>query len=451
MKKLSENINEIILESISDGVFTVNHHWEITMFNRSAEEITGIPRGEALGKKCWDVFRSNMCESDCALKKTMREGRPFVSDSTYIVNSEKKRIPVTACASLLKDETGKVVGGVEIFRDHTLVEELRKELTTRFRMGDMVSKSPAMQRMFENLPRIAESESATLIEGETGVGKELAARAIHNLSLRKDNPFVPVNCGALPDSLLESELFGYKKGAFTHAVKDKPGIFQAAADGTIFLDEIGETSPAFQVRLLRALESREFRPLGAVEKVKADFRIIAATHRNLGEMIQSGEFRADLFYRINVVALDIPPLRERMEDIPMLIDHFVEKLNRIRGKHLAGVDEKALEMLMSHDFPGNIRELENIIEHGFALCREGRIGLRHLPAALSGAPPKTNGHEPSGDLVKAAEVKVIMDAMRKNRYNRAAAARDMGIHKSTLFRKIKRLGLDLPKAPPSSG
>jgi transcriptional regulator with PAS, ATPase and Fis domain len=270
------------------------------------------------------------------------------------------------------------------------------------------------------------------------------------LSLRKDKPFVPVNCGALPDSLLESELFGYKKGAFTHAVKDKPGIFESVRGGTILLDEIGETSPAFQVRLLRVLENREFRPLGGVEKVRADFRIVAATHRNLGEMVKTGEFRADLFYRINVMELDIPSLRERMEDIPMLIDHFVEKLNRIRGKHLAGVDEKSLKVLMSHDFPGNIRELENIIEHGFALCREGWIGLRHLPVGLSGAPPKANGYETPGDPVKVAEIKIIMDAMRKNRYNRVAVARDLGIHKSTLFRKIKRLGLDLPKAPPPS-
>ncbi|MBU2430133.1 MAG: sigma 54-interacting transcriptional regulator, partial [Proteobacteria bacterium] len=311
---LTGETTKVILECISDGVFTIDYNWEITSFNRAAEEITGIDRKEAIGKHCWEVFRSNMCEADCALKKTMEQGRPFISTSAYIINSEKKRIPITASTSLLIDKNGEVIGGVETFRDHSLVEELRKELSPKVRMEDMVSTSDAMKAIFNILPQIADSDSSVLIEGETGTGKELMARAIHNMSPRKDQPFIAINCGALPDTLLESELFGYKKGAFTHASKDKPGHFSLADKGTIFLDEIGETSPAFQVRLLRVLQEREFTPLGGIEKEKIDTRIIAATNQTLSELVEKNKFRQDLFYRINVIRLTLPPLRQRMED-----------------------------------------------------------------------------------------------------------------------------------------
>ncbi|NOY70010.1 MAG: PAS domain-containing protein [Deltaproteobacteria bacterium] len=440
-----ENTTEIILESISDGVFTIDHNWQITSFNHAAEEITGISRKEAIGRHCWEVFRSNMCEGDCALKRTMKEGKSFVSTSTYIINSEKKRIPITASTSLLKDKKGKILGGVETFRDHILVEELRKELSARFQMGDMVSSSKAMQKIFSILPQVSESDSTILIEGETGTGKELAARAIHNLSHRKNGPFIAINCGALPDTLLESELFGYKAGAFTNAVKNKPGHFALAQGGTIFLDEIGDTSSAFQVKLLRVLEEREFQPLGGVKKVKANVRIISATNQNLSGMVDKGIFRQDLFYRINVVQLKLPPLRERMEDIPLLIERFVSKLNRIRGKAVTGIDRKALEALMHYDFPGNIRELENMIEHAFVLCMEGKIHLRHMPINLSLQSSAADKHETGHDPLKSAEIKIITDTLKRNNYNRKAAAKDLGMHKSTLFRKINRLGIVLPK------
>lgn len=438
------NVTEIILESISDGVFTVDQEWRIMSFNRAAEEITGISRKEAIGKHCWEVFRSNMCEGDCALKRTMKEGRPLVNSSTYIINSEKKRIPITVSTSLLKDEKGNVLGAVETFRDYSLVEELRKELDSRFKMGDIISRSASMQKMFNILPQVAESDSTVLIEGETGTGKELMAKAIHNLSHRKDNPFVAIHCGALPDTLIESELFGYKAGAFTNAVKDKPGQFSIAQGGTIFLDEIGETSSSFQVKLLRALEEHEFQPLGAVTKIKTNARIIAATNKNLTEMVEKEEFRKDLFYRINVVHLMLPPLRHRMEDIPLLIDHFIKKLNKVRGKSVRGIEQNALEVLMSHNFPGNIRELENIIEHAFVLCSEGNIQLKHLPGILSSQSIFSSEFEKSKDPLRSAERKVIMDALKRNDYNRKAAADDLGLHKSTLFRKINRLGLKLP-------
>ncbi|MCG8551649.1 MAG: sigma 54-interacting transcriptional regulator, partial [Desulfobacterales bacterium] len=278
---LTIDTTKIILDSISDGVFTIDYNWKITSFNRAAEEITGIRRQDAIGCHCWDVFRSNMCEQGCALKKTMNQGKPFISSSAYIINNQQKKIPITASTSLLIDKDGEVLGGVETFRDHSVVEALRKELTGGVRVGDMVSNSSAMKNIFNILPQIAESDSSVLIEGETGTGKELMAKAIHNTSHRKNAPFVAINCGALPDTLLESELFGYKKGAFTHALKDKPGHFALANNGTIFLDEIADTSPAFQVRLLRVLQEREYTPLGGITKEQSNVRIIAATNKNL--------------------------------------------------------------------------------------------------------------------------------------------------------------------------
>jgi len=491
---LNQSTTEIILESISDGVFTVDHHWRITSFNRAAEEITGTDRTEAIGRHCWEVFRSNMCEHECALKKTMKQGRAFVSSVTHIINSDKRRIPITVSTSLLKDKNGNILGGVEIFRDHTLVEELRKELCSGFQLGDMVSRSPLMKKIFNILPLISESDSTLLIEGETGTGKELMARAIHNLSNRHAKPFMAINCGALPDTLLESELFGYKAGAFTHAVKDKPGLFAAAEGGTILLDEIGDTSPAFQVRLLRVVEEKAFQPLGSVKSVKSNVRIIAATNKNLLKMVDEGKFRIDLFYRLNIVQIALPSLSQRMEDIPFLIDHFIARLNRIQGKSVQGMDQDALGILMSHHFPGNIRELQNIIEHAFILCSQGNIALNHLPAYLTHKytaasedparshhfPPvlKTNPVESNSSVLlhstchtvaektaypdpsdhnidinpihklnnplKSVEIKMIQDALHRNHYNRKATANELGIHKSTLFRKIVRLKIAMP-------
>ncbi|MCP4023576.1 MAG: PAS domain-containing protein, partial [Desulfobacteraceae bacterium] len=374
---LTEETTKVILECISDGVFTIDYNWEITSFNRAAEEITGILRKDAIGRHCWEVFRSNMCEAECALKKTMEEGKPFISNSGFIINNEQKRIPITASTSLLIDRKGDVIGGVETFRDHSLVEDLRKELSASVSIQDMVSTSNAMKGIFNILPQISESDSTVLIEGETGTGKELMARAIHNMSHRKDAPFIAINCGALPDTLLESELFGYKKGAFTNAVKDKPGQFSLANGGTIFLDEIGDTSPAFQVRILRVLQEREFTPLGGVEKEKTDIRILAATNKDLATLVKEDKFRQDLYYRINVIGLKLPPLRGRMEDIPFLVERFISKLNMRQNKYIQGIDKDVLQTFMAHDFPGNIRELENIIEHAFVLGSEGYIQTKH--------------------------------------------------------------------------
>ncbi len=434
--------NEIILESISDGVFTVDHNWLIMSFNKSAEEITGISRKDAIGRHCWEVFRSNMCEGDCALKRTMSEGKPFVSTSTYIVSIDKKRIPITASTSLLKDETGNILGGVEVFRDRSVVEELRKELHSRYEFSDMVSQNKEMLGIFKTLPQIAQSDSMILIEGETGTGKELMARAIHSNSDRHDKKFVAVNCGALPDTLLESELFGYKKGAFTGANHDKPGMFELADGGTIFLDEIGDTSPAFQVRLLRVLQEKEFQPLGGIKTQKMNVRVITATNKDLSHEVNEGSFRQDLFYRINVYGIKMPGLKDRMEDIPLLVDRFIKKLNTIKGKNISGIDSSAMEDLFAHNYPGNIRELENIIEHAFVLCNEETINESHLPLHLK----KYNIPDAKSltDAVKVTEIIKIRETLEKNGYNRSVTAKKLGMHKSTLFRKIKRYGIILP-------
>jgi len=436
---------DAILESISDGVFTVDSDWRVTSFNRAAEEITGIPREEAIGKRCSEVFRASMCEVDCALRGTLETGKPIISRSAFIIDGEGRRIPISVSTAVLRDETGEVIGGAETFRDLSLVEELRKELEGRFQVGDLVSRSASMRKIFDLLPQVAGSGSTVLIEGETGTGKELLARAIHNLSGRSERPFVAINCGALPDTLLESELFGYKAGAFTGADRDKPGRFALAESGTVFLDEIGEVSPALQARLLRFLQERTYEPLGGTETIRADVRVITATNRDLAKRVREGAFREDLFYRVNVVRLELPPLRKRKEDLPLLVEHFLAAFNRRQGRNVPGVTQEVLTLLMAHDYPGNVRELENIIEHAFVLCGDSDIEPKHLPEDLVARvrPARSSGQ--LNATVKAIEAQVIRDALRRNHNNRLAAAQELGLHKSTFFRKVKALGISLPE------
>lgn len=435
------NQTDAILESISDGVFTVDMDWRVTSFNRAAEGITGVSRKEALGRLCSDVFRSNMCGEFCSLHQTLETGKPVIGKTGYIIDAEGNRKPISISTAVLKDAEGNVIGGAETFRDLSEIEDLRRELEGKSHAGDMASHSPLMLKIFEVLPAIAASPSTVLILGETGTGKELMARTLHDLSPRNRGPFVAVNCGALPDTLLESELFGYRKGAFTGAVKDKPGRFAMARGGTLFLDEIGDVSPALQVRLLRVLQERVYEPLGSTRSEKADVRIIVATHRDLAEAVRSGFFREDLYYRVNVVRIELPPLRRRKEDIPLLVDRFIQRFNRIQEKNIRGIDVKALGVLMAHDWPGNIRELENVVERAFILCASGEIRVSHLPAEL--AVPKTLPAliSPSENIHDILDAQVIRSALARNNFNRLATARELGIHKTTLFRKIKKLGL----------
>ncbi|MBF0290455.1 MAG: sigma 54-interacting transcriptional regulator, partial [SAR324 cluster bacterium] len=381
--KLETNTDSI-LESISDGVFTVDPEWKITSFNRAAEMITGVSREEAIGKTCREVFQSNMCDNECALRLTLNTGQPIIGKSGFISNSKGKRTPISLSTAVLQDQAGQVMGGAETFRDLSEVEALRKQLKGRFRLGDLISHSPAMQQIFEFSTSVAASSSTVVIQGETGTGKELLAKAIHMMSPRAKEPFVALNCAALPDTLLESELFGYKKGAFTGADRDKPGRFAMAGKGTLFLDEIGEITPALQVRLLRVLQERCYEPLGDTASKKMRARIITATHQNLSDMVEKGDFRQDLFYRINVVNIELLPLRQRKEDIPILVDHFIGHFNLLQGKNISGVSSDVASLLMAHDWPGNVRELENIIERAFVICTDEWIGMEHLPKSLLG-------------------------------------------------------------------
>lgn len=436
---------EAILESISDGVFTVDMEWCVTSFNRAAEEITGVPRQEAIGRRCSDVFRSSMCGASCALRQTLETGKPVIGKSGYIIDADGNRIPISISTAILRDGEGRVIGGAETFRDLSEVEALRQELEGKFRVGDLVSRSPLMQRVMEVLPAIASSPSTVLILGETGTGKELVARTIHSLSPRNQGPFIAVNCGALPDTLLESELFGYKTGAFTGAQKDKPGRFALAGGGSIFLDEIGEVSPALQVRLLRVLQERTYEPLGATRSEEADVRVIVATNKDLAEEVRRGRFREDLYYRVNVMRVELPPLRRRKEDIPFLVEQFVARFNGLQQKSIQGIAVEALSLLMAYDWPGNIRELENVIERAFILCNEGLIGISHLPGELT-AHELTAGVD--ADVRFAHDIldaQAIRGALERNAFNRLAAARELGIHKTTLFRRIKKLGIPLPE------
>jgi PAS domain S-box-containing protein len=439
------NHHEIVLDSIADGVFTVDMNWRITSFNRAAEAITGVRRRDAIGQPCRDVLRAEVCEKNCCLHKTMISGEPIVNKTVYIVNAEGRRLSISISTALLKDSAGLVIGAVETFRDISVEEKLRKTLDRKYVFEDIISKNYKMQQLFDILPDVAGSVSTVLIEGESGTGKELIARAIHNLSSRKNKPFIAVNCGALPDTLLESELFGYKAGAFTDARKDKPGRFSLADKGTIFLDEIGDISPAMQVRLLRVLQERKFEPLGAVESQQSDAKVIAATNKNISELVKEGKFREDLYYRINVVQLHLPPLRERMEDIPLLVDHFILLNNAIQKKDIKGVTDETLYCLMSYDYPGNVRELANVIERAFVMCKSELIQPYHLPVSLY-TQYSSQENQPTMDIFSFKEIEAVFltNALRRNGWSRIRTARELGIHKSTLFRKIKELSLHIP-------
>ena len=432
-----------IIDSINEGVFTVDMNWTITAFNRAAEKITHVSRKEALGRQCCDVFRASICENACVLRRTISSGRPVLNATAHIVNQKGERIPIRISTALLKNESGQTIGGVETFQDLRPIEKLQKELKSRYTFEDIVGRSAVMMKLFEILPQISESSSTVLIEGASGTGKELFARAIHSLSPRKNKPFVAVNCAALPDTLLESELFGHKAGAFTDARRDKPGRFALANGGTMFLDEIGDISPAMQIRLLRVLQERMIEPLGSVQPVKTDVRVVAATNRDLKKLVQEGNFRDDLYYRIRVISLKLPGLDQRREDIPLLVDHLIAKFNSIQGKEIEGVSEEVMAQLMEYEYPGNIRELENIIEQAFVLCRGRLIELHHLPAELR--PAGASGYGGSNPMsLRSMEKLLISEALRRHKGSRNKAARQLGINPSTLYRKLKALKMDIP-------
>ena len=427
---------EDVFASIADGLFTVDANWNVTYFNEAAARITGIPAGEAVGRKCWDVFRSSLCDGNCAISACKENDQPIVNKSIFIVRNDGTTLPVSISASVLRDAGGTVVGGVETFRDLTEIHAARREAKDIYRFENIVGRSPGLEKIFSILPRISDSEATTLLLGESGTGKELFARAIHNLSPRSNGPFVAVNCGALPETLLESELFGYKAGAFTDARKDKPGRFELADGGTVFLDEIGDMPGKLQVKLLRFLQDKQYEPLGGVEPVQADVRVIAATNRNLEQAVAEGSFRQDLFYRLNVVTLTLPPLSTRQEDLPLLINHFLAELEASQAKNIRGVSEDALHVLMRHNYPGNVRELENILEYAFILCPGGFIQVEHLPEYLQPGPGDQCGPDPLRGTMNAIKRRAARQAVKRNNGKKMAACRELGITKDTLRRLL---------------
>jgi len=428
--------NQFILDSVTDGVFTVDHNLVITSFNRALEKITGYSSIEALGRRCHEIFGSEICGTEsCPMTMAIQSGLSPAVQNMQIRNRDGLAVPVNVIATVLSDNQGNVIGGVETIRDLTEITELRRKLAQDGSEQGILTRSPKMKRILSVLPEFAKSDATILILGESGTGKELIAQTIHAESNRSDHPFVAVNSGALPDTLLESELFGYKAGAFTDARKDKKGRFAAAEKGTLFLDEIGDISTAMQVKLLRVIQSKTYDPLGSNTPVKTDVRIIAATNKDLAEMVGDGSFREDLYYRLNVVKIELPPLRERMEDIPLLVEHFIDKFNRQRDRHVEGISEEVLSILIHHDYPGNIRELENIIEYAFILCHDGLILPQHLPEWLTGRGAGEEGiTEPLS--LKDMERKAITDSLRRNDYRKMKTCRELGISKDTLRRKI---------------
>ncbi|MBW2023663.1 MAG: sigma 54-interacting transcriptional regulator [Deltaproteobacteria bacterium] len=431
-----------ILENISEGVIAIDLDKKITFFNKAAESLTGFSSQDALGQYCFDIFRANICAERCPMDQVLKGENQPRDVPAFIINKSGDQVPISVSSCGLRADGGELIGVIEIFRDLSELERLRRQVARTYSPEDIVGRHPKMREIFAFLPDIAESDSPVLIEGPTGSGKELFARAIHTLSTRRNGPFVAINCGALPDTLLESELFGYTKGAFTGATRDKPGRFLLADKGTLFLDEICNTSLAFQADLLRALEEGEFTPLGHTKSLKADIRVVAATNRNLKQMVKEGTFREDLYYRLNVVRINLPPLRERKEDIPLLVEHFIHKYNLLKGRAIMGVSQEVMALLLIYPFPGNIRELENIIEYSYILCKGPTINVEHLPSDVrewATAHPITR--PPRGSLAMQ-EATRIQEALEKCGGNRIAAAKELGISRTTLWRKIKKYGLD---------
>ena len=437
---LDPRYGELIFDNIPHGIFTVDADGCITSFNSAAERITGWRRKDAIGRRCREVFLANHCEDGCFLFESIEEGEPHRDQEVRIVRRDGSELLVEVSTAGLRDARGVVVGGVEMFRDLSDVDTLRRQIQAGYTCEDIVSKSAAMRGVRELLPLVANSESTVLIEGEPGTGKELVARAIHNLGRRREEAFVAVNCGALPDTLVESELFGHVRGAFTDAKRDTKGRFAMAEGGTLLLDEIGDVSPAVQVKLLRVLQEREYLPLGSSQPVKTDVRVLAATNRDLALEAMNGRFRQDLFYRLNVVRISLPPLRSRVEDVPLMVHHFIDRFNTLQGRRIRGISERAMKTLMAYNFPGNVRELENAIEHAFVVCAGNTIRVEDLPTHIRGESMNTTQHAVSvhGPL-ESAEAAAIREALTRHGGNRTRAAKDLGISRNTLWRKMKKL------------
>jgi PAS domain S-box-containing protein len=441
-----ENFYQAIINSVSEGICVLDCHWKVVFFNRAAEQITGFPAEAVFGKKYLDIFSRKDCGCRKLLEITIRTGTEFQEKPGTIMHNEDHCIPIKLSTKTIRGDDGKIAYVIAIIRDVSSLEYLRRKLEGEYKFENIISKNHHIRQLFQILPNIARSDSSCLITGPSGSGKELFARAIHNASQRHKKPFVAINCGALPENLLESELFGFKKGAFTDAFRDKPGRFALAEGGTLFLDEIAELPASMQVKLLRVLQEKEYEPLGATASVKTNVRIVSATNQNLRHLINEGHFRMDLFYRLNIVEINLPPLRERKEDIPLLTNHFIQEFNAEKNRQIREIDTEAMQILISYAYPGNIRELENIIEHAFILCRDDIITADCLPQYVftekipAESPYNSETAKPENSLEERT-INIIKEHLSRFSGNRSLTAKALGIDKSTLWRKMKKYNI----------
>ncbi|MFO7821278.1 MAG: sigma 54-interacting transcriptional regulator [Lentisphaeria bacterium] len=417
-----------ILDCLVEGVLTVDSQKNINFFNREAERITGFRVEEAIGQPCCDIFCAEVCGEGCLLEAAIEKRETITDHRINIIDRNGHSATLSINARSLRGESGDRKGGITTFRDVTNEEALRRQIENSHNFNDIVSCHPQMHKTFALLPNLAASDLPTLIEGANGTGKSLLGNVIHNLSNRQEGQYITVNCALLPEALLESELFGSKK---RHAHGGRDGAFALAENGTLLLDEIGDLSPAMQVRVLRVLQKKAYVPLGSTEPETTNARIVATTSQPLDALVQDGSFRQDLYYRLNVLSLEFPPLKERLCDIPLLVEHFRRRLNAEKGNHIENVATEVFDVLMRHDFPGNIRELKNIIHHAFVLCKGNKIQCEHLPHYLLGITEFEN-----------IEKSVISSALRDHNGNRSAVARRLGIDTGTLFLKMRHFGLE---------
>jgi two-component system, NtrC family, response regulator AtoC len=450
-----------LIDEIPLGIVVLDTQRRIVLINRAFEALSGFSMEDARGISCFHIMRTKLCMQKCPLKK-MDSNSKSISVESDMINKERQLIPVLIHLSPIRDAEGNLAGFLETVEDLRPFKEVDSKTTHAYAFRHLIGKSPKMIRIFQTLPLLAQSDSAILITGETGTGKDVLAEAIHQASDRAKGPFVKVNCGALPETLMESELFGHRKGAFTGAVENKPGRFRLAHNGSLYLTEIGDLPLPLQVKLLTFLDDKVVYPLGSAKGFQADVRVIAATHRNLDLMVKERKFREDLMFRLNVVRLHLPPLRERGDDIRLILDHFVNIFATRFRKDINGLSKKVLKILLDYPFPGNVRELRNIIEYAVNICPGGQIQFTHLPAYLS----ETKHHfdrstpeageasewpasfvasnsEQSGQKTWASfERDMIIEALVKSKGRRNKAADMMGWGRSTLWRKMKQYKID---------
>ncbi len=450
----SENVHDYldinsdtILNSVADGVIVIGLDHRIIFINRAAKEILGKAGAEDLlsGAKCGDVMGHSGCTFGCLINSTIKTGEHLYNYEATFERGDKK-IVLSINTALLKDKNGKAIGGIEIFRDVSLIKELKDELKGKYSFTNIIGKNHKIHEVFELLHEVAPTKATVLIEGETGTGKELIANAIHHNSPRSNGPFIKVNCAALSEGLLESELFGHVKGAFTGAIADKPGRFELANGGTLFIDEVGDITPHTQVKLLRVLQEGEFEKVGGTKTIKVNVRVITATNRDLKAMVERGEFREDLYYRLKVVPIRLPALRERKDDIPLLVKYFIGKFNKEMSMEITNISPAAMELLMEYGYPGNIRELEHIIEHAFVRCQGKTLNPEHLPKDLRNRDiigKVIGGPEP----LKALEKEIILQALSETDWRYSEAAKKLKMSRTTLWRRMKELNINKDNEP----